>query len=168
LPPTSSRQRGRLLSDLGHPAATTLALMVLAWSRSDRLSTIGLILVGGVGVGGAWPGRVTASDGATGQAVLSDIGFSAAPMLARILAWALDATDFRSSQRGVGGACPWRRTVCEARESDGTSRKTGQAACRPWTVIPPTPQNRLFGCTHRMQLSSPHLHDQWALKRSEI
>ena len=43
--------------------------------------------------------------------LLPDLTVSAAPMLARIFAWAVDRTDFGPSINGVGGACASRRTV---------------------------------------------------------
>ena len=43
--------------------------------------------------------------------LLPDLRVSAPSVVARILAWARDATDFRPSMNGVGGACASRRTV---------------------------------------------------------
>ena len=49
-----------------------------------------------------------------GAGRLPDLKISAPSVVARILAWARDATDFRPSINGVGGACASRRTVCES------------------------------------------------------
>jgi hypothetical protein len=43
--------------------------------------------------------------------LLPDLGISAPSVVARILAWALDETDFRPSRSGLGGACASGRTV---------------------------------------------------------
>ena len=56
---------------------------------------------------------------------LPDLNISAPSVVARILAWARDATDFRPSMNGVGGACASRRTVWESgreRSRDGAGR----------------------------------------------
>ena len=45
---------------------------------------------------------------------LPDLGISAPSVVARILVWARDATDFRPSMNGVSGACASRHTVCES------------------------------------------------------
>ena len=45
---------------------------------------------------------------------LPDLNISAPSVVARILAWARDTTDFRPSMNGVGGACASRRTVWES------------------------------------------------------
>ncbi len=53
---------------------------------------------------------------------LPDLRISAPSVVARILVWARDATDFRPSMNGVGGACASRRTVWESgreRSRDG-------------------------------------------------
>jgi hypothetical protein len=60
--------------------------------------------------------------------LLPDLRISAPSVVARILAWARDATDFRPSINGVGGACASRRTVWGVAESDGA---TGQAVTGP-------------------------------------
>ena len=57
--------------------------------------------------------------------LLPDLTVSAAPMLARILAWVRDATDFRPSITGVGGACASGRTVWES----GRERWRDGACC---------------------------------------
>ena len=46
--------------------------------------------------------------------LFADLRISAPSVVARILAWARDATDFRPSINGVGGACASRRTVWES------------------------------------------------------
>ncbi len=43
--------------------------------------------------------------------LLPDLGISAPSGFARILVWARDATDFRPSINGAGGACASRRMV---------------------------------------------------------
>jgi hypothetical protein len=43
-----------------------------------------------------------------------DVKISALSVVACMLAWACDATDFRPSINGVGNACASRRTVCES------------------------------------------------------
>ena len=62
---------------------------------------------------GAWSGEVSESDGATGQAV-PDLRISTPSVVARILVWARDGTDFGPSINGVGSACASRHTVCES------------------------------------------------------
>ena len=59
---------------------------------------------------GEWP-RAMARRGR----LLPDLGISAPSVVARILAWARDATDFRPSINGVGGACASGRTLLESR-----------------------------------------------------
>ena len=59
-----------------------------------------------------------------GAGRLPDLKISAPSVVARILVWpgARDATDFRPSRNGVGGACASRRTACESvggRSRDG-------------------------------------------------
>ena len=61
---------------------------------------------------------------------LPDLNISAPSVFARILAWARDATDFRPSRNGVGGACASRRTVWESgrerwRDGAGCYRTSG-------------------------------------------
>ena len=61
---------------------------------------------------------------------LPDLGISAPSVVARIFAWARDATDFRPSRNGVGGACASRRMVCESsrerwRDGAGVYRTLG-------------------------------------------
>ena len=46
--------------------------------------------------------------------LVPDLGISAPSVVARMVVWARDATDFRPSRNGVGGACASRRTVCES------------------------------------------------------
>ena len=58
---------------------------------------------------GEWP-RAMARRGR----LVPDLGIPAPSVVARILAWARDGTDFRPSMIGVGGACASRRTVCES------------------------------------------------------
>jgi hypothetical protein len=48
-----------------------------------------------------------------GAGRLPGLKISAPSVVARMLVWARDATDFRPSINGVGGACASRRTVCE-------------------------------------------------------
>ena len=55
---------------------------------------------------GEWP-RAMARRGRR----LPDLSISAPSVVARILVWARDATDFRPSINGVGGACANRRMV---------------------------------------------------------
>jgi hypothetical protein len=43
--------------------------------------------------------------------LVPDLKNSAPSVVACILAWAREATDFRPSRNGVGGACASRRTV---------------------------------------------------------
>jgi len=62
--------------------------------------------------------------------LLADLRISAPSVVARILAWARDATDFRPSINGVGGACATRRTVWESsrepwRDGPGCYRTLG-------------------------------------------
>jgi hypothetical protein len=68
---------------------------------------------------------------------LPDLGISAPSVVACILAWAGDATDFRPSIIGVGGACASRRTVCES----GRERWRGGAGVYPTSGFRPTHHN---------------------------
>ena len=68
------------------------------------------------GVGGACASRRTVWESSRerwrdGAGWLPDLKISAPSVVARILAWVRDATDFRPSRNGVGGACASRRTV---------------------------------------------------------
>ena len=107
-------RRRRLLLDLGISAAPTLSCTHLGvGARRDRFSTID-----------KWgqPGlrepahrlqeqlRAMARRGRR----LPDLGISAPSGFARILVWARDATDFRPSMNGTGGACASRHTVFES------------------------------------------------------
>ena len=61
---------------------------------------------------------------------LPDLRISAPSVVARILVWAGDATDFRPSINGAGGACPSRHMVCESsrerwRDGAGCCRTSG-------------------------------------------
>ena len=58
---------------------------------------------------GEWP-RAMARRGR----LLPDLCISAPSVVARLLEWARDATDFGPSINGVGGACASRRTVWES------------------------------------------------------
>jgi hypothetical protein len=74
---------------------------------------------------GEWP-RAMARRGR----LLPDLGISAPSVVARILVWARDATDFRPTRNGVGGACASRRTVWESsrerwRDGAGIHRTSG-------------------------------------------
>ena len=64
---------------------------------------------------------------------LPDLNISAPSVFARILAWARDATDFRPSRNGVGGACASRRTVWES----GRERWRNGAGVYPTSVFRP-------------------------------
>jgi len=71
------------------------------------------------GVGGACASRRTVWESSRerwrdGAGVYRTLGFRPPRVVARILAWARDATDFRPSINGVGGACASRRTVWES------------------------------------------------------
>ena len=107
-------RRRRLLLDLGISAAPTLSCTHLGvGARRDRFSTID-----------KWgqPGlrepahrlqeqlRAMARRGRR----LPDLRISAPSVVARILVWAGDATDFRPSINGAGGACASRHTVRES------------------------------------------------------
>ena len=60
---------------------------------------------------GEWPrARAMARRGR----LLPDLRMSAPSVVARILVWARDATDFGPSINGVGGAFASRHTVCES------------------------------------------------------
>ena len=125
------------------------------------------------GVGGAcasrrtvWEsGRERSRDGAgVYRTVLRVSGPS---VVARILAWARDATDFRPSRNGVGGACASRRTVWASgreRWCDGAgcyrtlafrrthhntcpTRALTECNCHPFTLT--RPLGRRFGVPER-------------------
>jgi hypothetical protein len=82
------------------------------------------------GVGGTCASRRTVCESGRerwrdGAGCLPDLRISAPSVVACILAWARDGTDFGPSMNGVGGACASRRTVCESgREQwrDGAAR----------------------------------------------
>ena len=75
--------------------------------------------------------------------LLPDLTVSAAPMLARMFAWVRDATDFRPSITGVGGACASRRTVWES----GRERWCDGAGCyRTLGFGPPSVVARISIC----------------------
>jgi hypothetical protein len=57
-----------------------------------------------------------------GAGGLPDLKISAPSVVARILVWARDATDFRPSINGVGGACASRRTVWESGREQSMGR----------------------------------------------
>ena len=86
---------------------------------------------------GEWP-RAMARRGR----LLPDLRISAPSVVARILAWARDATDFRPSINGVGGACASRRTVCES----GRERWRGGAGVYPTSGFRPTHHNTRPTC----------------------
>jgi hypothetical protein len=103
---------------------------------------------------GAWSGRVAESDGATGQAATGPLDFGPHWSLhACMLAWARDATDFRTiDERG-------RRCL---REPAHGVREWPRAMARRGRLLPDlsisahTPQHVPDACSHRMQLSSLH------------
>ena len=107
----------RLLPDLGYPVTPMLAKHhpshVGVGARRDRFSTIdewGRRCLREPAHGlGEWP-RAIARRGRR----LSHLKISGPSVVARMLVWACDATDFRPSRNGVGGACASRRTVWES------------------------------------------------------
>jgi hypothetical protein len=60
---------------------------------------------------------------------LPTLGIRVTPMLAHLLARAVDGTDFRPSRNGDGGCARWRAQPARVSGSDGA---TAQAVCRPW------------------------------------
>ena len=63
-----------------------------------------------------------------------DVKISALSVVACMLAWACDATDFRPSINGVGNACASRRTVCESSRERVCD---GAGWCRTSRIRPP-------------------------------
>jgi hypothetical protein len=99
----------RLLPDLGYPVTPMLALFAWAHDATDFEPSIN-------GVGGACASRRSVWGSSRerwrgGAGRLPDLRISAPSVVACILAWARDATDFRPSINGVGGACASRRSV---------------------------------------------------------
>ena len=106
-------RRGRLVPDLRISAPSVVARIVArARDATDFRPSMN-------GVGGACSSRRTVCESSRepwrdGAGRLPDLKISAPSVVARILVWASDATDFRPSRNGVGGACASRRTVCES------------------------------------------------------
>jgi sarcosine oxidase delta subunit len=103
-------RRGRLLPDLRDFGPLGRCTHIGAGARRDRFSTIDkrgrrCLREPAHGLGS---GRERWRDGA---GCYRTFGISAPSVVARILARARDATDFRPSINGVGGACASRRTV---------------------------------------------------------
>ena len=73
--------------------------------------------------------RVWEGDGATARAVCRPWVLPVTPMLAHMLARAVDGTDFRPSRNGDGGCARWRAQPARVSGSDGA---TAQAVCRRW------------------------------------
>ena len=147
-------RRGRLLPDLRISAPSVVA-RILAWVRdaTDFRPSIN-------GVGGACATRRTVWESSRepwrdGGRLLPDLRISAAPMLARILAWARDATDFRPSING--GA-----TVPLAAHRLGACRRAMAHPGRRFADFRDS-VTRTSTCTRcmqsRMQLSSLHVND---------
>ena len=115
-------RRGRRLPDLRISAPSGFAcILARACDATDFRPSIN-------GVGGACASRRTVCESGRerwrdGAGVYRTPGFRPPSVFARIFAWARDATDFRPSRNGVGGACASRRTVWESsreRRRDGT------------------------------------------------
>jgi hypothetical protein len=134
--PRAMARRGRRLPDLGISAPSGFARILARARDGDRFSTIdnrGRRCVREPAHGlREWP-RAMARRGRR----LPDLGISAPSVVACILAWAGDATDFRPSIIGVGGACASRRTVCES----GRERWRGGAGVYPTSGFRPTHHN---------------------------
>jgi hypothetical protein len=73
--------------------------------------------------------------------LLPDLRISAPSVVARILVWARDATDFRPSMNGVGGACASRRTLWE---SSRERWRDGVGCCRTLGFRPPSVVARIL------------------------
>ena len=106
-------RRGRQLPDLRISAPSVVARI---WARACDGTDFRPSMNG---VGGACASRHTVWESSRepwrdGAGRLPDLKISAPSVVARILVWASDATDFRPSRNGVGGACASRRTVCES------------------------------------------------------
>jgi hypothetical protein len=78
---------------------------------------------------GEWPRAM-----ARRRRLLPDLGISAPSVVARILVWARDATDFRPSMNGAGGAFASRHMVWE---SGRERRRDGAGCCRTSGFRPP-------------------------------
>jgi hypothetical protein len=85
---------------------------------------------------GEWPRAM-----ARRRRLLPDLRISAPSVVARILVWARDATDFRPSMNGVGGACASRRTLWE---SSRERWRDGVGCCRTLGFRPPSVVARIL------------------------
>ena len=127
--PRAMARRGRRLPDLAISAPSVVACILARARDGDRFSTIddrGRRCLRKPAHGlRAWP-RAIARRGR----LLPDLRISAPSVVACILARAGDATDFRPSINGAGGACASRRTVWESsrerwRDGAGCYRTSG-------------------------------------------
>ena len=85
-----------------------------------------------VGAASPWPRTVCESAGeqwCDGAGSLPDPGYPVTPMLACMLAWAVDGTDFRPSRSGGGSVRAAAHGLRECRRA--MARRRGQVA-RPW------------------------------------
>ena len=77
------------------------------------------------------------------------------PMLAHMLARAVDGTDFRPSRNGDGGCAGWRAQSA----SLGERWRDGAGCCLTSTLWRTRNQQTPYQCAHRMQISSTHRHE---------